>query len=100
MRSQAAAASVNYLRSVADRPVGAGCDSASAQQLYRMLDGGLPDEAREGLLVAVPEAHARARGGEALRDGESDAGAAAGHDRGAALQVEGVHPRQHTRELA
>jgi hypothetical protein len=42
--SGAAVASVKYLRSVADRPVSAGCDSASAQLLYRMLDCGLPDE--------------------------------------------------------
>ena len=34
----------------------------------------------ERLLVAVPEADPRARGREALRDGEADAGRAAGDD--------------------
>src|SRR6185503_3698280 len=48
----------------------------------------------ERALVAVPEGELRAGMREALGDGESDAGGAAGHDGAAAFQVEGVHGRR------
>src|SRR5438132_1265589 len=46
---------------------------------------------RKRRLVAIPEAHARPRCDEALRDGESDSRRPAGDDGVAAFQVELVH---------